>query len=633
MLEPRGYSNNLLTGNKGVSILESFLYSDTKKRFQCHFPKSDTYPNYDGSFQVLRKSNDKKSMYPYITVETQIKSTEDNIKNNNKKKHISDYKYCCDTAIFNSFKNRVSNNPTVLFIVELNRNKVFYIVLTNEYVKQLQIKEKQRDITLYFNNDDELTNFDIFISKIESIQNSINKAFDEYEKHNILGELNMPKDRKKSLFEAMDYANYKLSSSLSYLKKWSFDDIWKVGFLYNEDNGRYWLALRLLKYDEDQSINVKSFNYDITRNTSMIPLGPFVNDGSHFAKSAKIDYPYKNAVDDLIDIWNKAFLETWFIPPDIMTDDMLNELCFFFLDWFVNKFKLYQSKINNRFFNKNKISSYDFFRFVQSIYYAEESLIIDLYNEMNLKFDDACWICNGESFKSQSSKQNFIKYISEYLDNDAKYSNKIKLRIHYSDMPLNYISKISQEIMKRNLNPVRLWKFSSSKEIENRFTNKQTQIYYPMFDSSCTKNMYVNNFKKYVTCIGDARHDVITNFFENKYEPDSINTKYKLFIDDNQCHYMYKNFKSNNNSCSIKVVYNNLEFDENMNNWSDEKNFISGCMSSAIPDFTKLPLYNKVLWLILKVLKKEDNSIRIPISDDVAKRSEDITTYTLSSKL
>lgn len=114
------------------------------RKCKTHFLEMDKTPNFDGRVSILQNGFER------LIVEVQIKTLPQGIILN------TGFKYECDTKIFNCVKLRVTANPVALFAVDIKQQRLFFKILTRDYVDSLDIKN-QENKTISFSIDDEYT--------------------------------------------------------------------------------------------------------------------------------------------------------------------------------------------------------------------------------------------------------------------------------------------------------------------------------------------------------------------------------------------------------------------------------------------------------------------------------------------
>jgi len=132
----RGWSASTLTDIIGTSQLNIWLSRDPKQRFLPDIRAIDSFPGFDGSITLGEKGQDGR-ITPVGKAEVQVKSVAATPRNNNTVRNLSDYKYCCDAAVFHAVHKQVSKNSTVLVIADTESGRCFRLHLTREFIDSL----------------------------------------------------------------------------------------------------------------------------------------------------------------------------------------------------------------------------------------------------------------------------------------------------------------------------------------------------------------------------------------------------------------------------------------------------------------------------------------------------------------
>ncbi|MBZ0312752.1 DUF4365 domain-containing protein [Clostridium butyricum] len=129
------------------------LIIEENNRIKTHFLEMDRTPNFDGKLMIL------EGQFERITVEVQIKTLTKKKINSN-----GEFLFDCDTKAMNSVTEKVTFNPVVLIVVDIKERKVYYKLLTKEYVSDLNIGNKKTK-RIYLSSEDEFVE-DKFIKEI-----------------------------------------------------------------------------------------------------------------------------------------------------------------------------------------------------------------------------------------------------------------------------------------------------------------------------------------------------------------------------------------------------------------------------------------------------------------------------------
>lgn len=143
-------SNNSFKESRAVNVAKKTF--EINNSIKTYFSEMDKRANLDGQLTIL------SGKYERITVDVQIKALPNCYERNN------NFYYDCDTKVFNVVKEKVTQNPVVLILVDVNKEKVYYKLLTREYVLGLHIKNQ---VTKRINfNAKDLFNEETFITEV-----------------------------------------------------------------------------------------------------------------------------------------------------------------------------------------------------------------------------------------------------------------------------------------------------------------------------------------------------------------------------------------------------------------------------------------------------------------------------------
>ena len=99
---------------------------EKNNRIKVRATETDKIANLDGKVVIIDKNG-----FERIYIEIQAKTLPE--KYNLKKQ----YSYSCDTKAFNVVLEHITFNPVVLFLVDEQRKRVFWKLISNEYAKSL----------------------------------------------------------------------------------------------------------------------------------------------------------------------------------------------------------------------------------------------------------------------------------------------------------------------------------------------------------------------------------------------------------------------------------------------------------------------------------------------------------------
>ena len=114
------------------------FFVEKNNRIKTHFLEMDKTPNFDGKAMILDGSFER------ITVEVQIKTLPKHAK-----KKDGTISFQCDTKAMNCVLYEVTLNPVALLVVDCDDCRVYYKLLTKEYVMSLDIgAQETKNISL-----------------------------------------------------------------------------------------------------------------------------------------------------------------------------------------------------------------------------------------------------------------------------------------------------------------------------------------------------------------------------------------------------------------------------------------------------------------------------------------------------
>lgn len=150
--------------SKSITILREIV--EKNNRIKVKATEADKIANLDGKVVIIDKNG-----FGRIYIEIQAKTLPE--KYNLKKQ----YSYSCDTKAFNVVLEHITFNPVVLFLVDEQRKRVFWKLISNEYVKSLNIGNQEKK-TIYFNDQDLFCESN-FIEKISNYCDSLCEIIDK----------------------------------------------------------------------------------------------------------------------------------------------------------------------------------------------------------------------------------------------------------------------------------------------------------------------------------------------------------------------------------------------------------------------------------------------------------------------
>jgi hypothetical protein len=205
-----------------------FIHPSVKANFNIE----DKKPDIDGTFDILKNSRFDGRF------EVQIKTY-------NARSSKNKAKYLCNIKLLNyALKNRLS--CVLLFVVDTPNNKAYWKYLTESFIRGLKIKQKQKEITIIFSEEEfvDNNNFSICLNKWhsyfliknngiffeessvdESVKklNSISKYFENIQLSTL------SKDDIICIQKFIDRYNQLLDGDFNFIKRFYYPEMWKMG--------------------------------------------------------------------------------------------------------------------------------------------------------------------------------------------------------------------------------------------------------------------------------------------------------------------------------------------------------------------------------------------------------------------
>ena len=303
------HSDSSFDESKEISILKTLL--ESKNSIKTFFGENEKTPNHDGFFELVN-TDTKQPKKQFIV---QIKKT-----NALKLNKDGSYSYSFDTPFLFYVKEKVTESPAIVFIVELNTKKCFYKYLSDNYLMHLNFEDKDH-ITLRLNDCDQITDIDIFYNELLKIANERNARF-----------VNKTPQQIEEIRLAVEWLN-KAMEDIPFLKElipnfWRFGIASSVGFplkistvgsepheLSNRQNANAFGLYLQCKDELDCGIQ------EFMQRHYLKPTFDFTNTVT----------PMKYVQDVFISLMEDYF-NLGIINPQYLSDTVLNEIVFGMLD-------------------------------------------------------------------------------------------------------------------------------------------------------------------------------------------------------------------------------------------------------------------------------------------------------------
>lgn len=314
--------------SKSITTLKYFLEKDNNIKVRAN--EEDTIPNIDGSVVILDDSNMDR-----ITVDIQSKTLPENY---NKR---YPYKYECDTKVFNVVLKNVTFNPVVLMLVDINKEKVYWKHISRQYIKLLNLDPEQQKKTIIF-SDDDLFNIDTFRNAMDKASCELETIIDEGIKSIVTSNIEENNPFYAEMQEEIDKINNLFDNDFKAIKNFLFPDVWKFGIAYN-------------KYSDGSSF-LGIYKINKGKNGKLVKNFDFKNDEYMMSRYTKLES--KAHIKDSLNSWLDKVMNSYFnlcnIPSKYLSDIVLNEIIFKFLDRLSYDLKHLSLKENRGVYYKNE---------------------------------------------------------------------------------------------------------------------------------------------------------------------------------------------------------------------------------------------------------------------------------------
>ncbi|MBQ3408526.1 MAG: DUF4365 domain-containing protein [Clostridia bacterium] len=294
-------TDNDFKESKSISLIRDLLEKNNKIKVRT--TEADKIPDLDGRVSILDTNKHDR-----IIVEVQSKTLPEEYNEDNP------YHYDCDTKVLNVVKYNKSFNPVVLFLSDIKNKKLYYKLITKEYIKELNFSNQENKRIKFDDND--LYEEEKFIKEIVEYARLKTLIINSGENALVTSYINGPNKYYNLMQEEIDKVNYRFDHDLKVIKDTLFPHVWKFGIAYNKTEKGFVLGIyKVYKGSNDTLVK----NFDIESNYM---LSTFSNaDGN---------------ISDVLNGWtNKCineFYNVYTLHPNFCCDDALSEIIFNFLD-------------------------------------------------------------------------------------------------------------------------------------------------------------------------------------------------------------------------------------------------------------------------------------------------------------
>lgn len=309
-----GYDDSSFSESDGNRILGEIL--EAKKLIKVHFAELDKTPNYDGFFELCESGKNKR--IPIGRLDVQIKTISSDYSNMNKKESVSDYKYPCETKIFNSVKKGISCNPAILFLVDVIKKKVYYIHVSPQYVFSLNLEDEENKV-IYFNESDRLDEETFYEDFCKIYAKHRHLVYSEIESSITVSD-DLDSETLAMLQDIIDNFNNAFNNELLFIKNHSYPRVWKFGIAYVKHN------------DASATVGI----YKVLRGENGSLIRKFTKEESENCETISYFKLSRKTIIEIIDDFMFSMIDDYFdksyINPKFLTQNILEEITFYFLD-------------------------------------------------------------------------------------------------------------------------------------------------------------------------------------------------------------------------------------------------------------------------------------------------------------
>ena len=197
-----------------IRILSNKL--EEKRRIKTFFKENDKTPNTDGFFELV--AEDKTPQKQFVV---QIKKV-NSLEKKEKAEKPGKYPYDLETKFLYYIKEKVTENPAIYFVVDIDTNTIYSLYLSDEKLMSLDFENKGT-VRYWFQKEDILDDVEVFYRKMLEVSLERNKMF-----------VNKSPQEIMELQDAADYINTLFLGDFKTIKDFVFPDLWRFGIGYTQ---------------------------------------------------------------------------------------------------------------------------------------------------------------------------------------------------------------------------------------------------------------------------------------------------------------------------------------------------------------------------------------------------------------
>lgn len=164
------YGSSAFDEAEAIRQLSEFL--EKNRSIKTFFKENDRTPNHDGFMELL--DDNEEPIKQFIVQIKHVKNLIPNPKGRNEGK----YTYPLETNFLDYAKSKVSESPSIYFVVDIVTKNIFWLYLTDDFLGSLGF-EGQDTITYHFEDGDIVKDIASFEHQLNQIVEDRNRMFPE----------------------------------------------------------------------------------------------------------------------------------------------------------------------------------------------------------------------------------------------------------------------------------------------------------------------------------------------------------------------------------------------------------------------------------------------------------------------
>lgn len=515
-----GWTTNNTKDKASVGFLNMKLSMDAQSRFLPQFNDMDTVPNLDGQLMIGEANFEHTRSQPIAMFAVQIKTLPQDYSNNNKRGEITDYKYSCDTGAFYTVIEKVTMDPVLLLMVDVRNQKAYCRHLSVELCIDSLKKGDQQSCTVYFNEEDSIDNLDSFFEKLLAIANNRDNETSEL----VLIKNEPSDDVRKQMIESAIELNRLLDNDYRFVKESLFPHVRQFGLALNKSKETS--ILKVFKIVENEQ-------GDLVRNFELEEL-PEGKKRSFFDILGENDVMafFRNTdnldLDEVVEKFCQDQIERFckkaYLPARYLSDDILAEVTFFFLDTLSERYPTLQDKDCGRAcYKSDSLPMVE----VEKLWTAMRDADLYYFDALNVGVggDGFTGILSIDPLKKSSKAKNeaFLNQALSQPYGDLGYTLLLK-----GDFPYDFVKSVINELSDRDVGTIaRPWRRPEGDAAIEEFQSwpRQPQIYIWY-----TVKTFYQEFQKLIRKTQSAYRFAIKDFPHSASSSYELKGKYEFFL-------------------------------------------------------------------------------------------------------